>query len=298
MSQDPIRIQKRLGQKNLGLTFFHSPKQVVKETLSIPRLQQKFVHGTDILEGDDENPLMKVLPVLAPAEEGGGVEDPVAALPQLQLSIVRVLPTKAEQDQLDSALLIAVASGKAAEIEDILSEGASASCNAAGSEEPEKAGRNVDLTPLLLAMAASDTKAMALLKQYGGKEPSLEPKAPSLGDAFQRRDLADVIRFFANGVDPNTKLRRGHGVRGSHEGTPLHACCALHMEPGAEALLELLVRLGADITIGDSEGNPPLAHARYFGADNLFKALRSHGAELTGPYYSHGHGYFAITFRR
>ena len=87
------------------------------------------------------------------------------------------------------------------------------------------------------------------------------------------------------GEDVNAWLLRGDGILDTSGGTPLHACCAQHALPGAAAVVTLLCRLRADVNAGDSEGDSPLAHARYFGAKEIEQVLRSYGAKLKGPYY-------------
>merc|ERR1712232_197959 len=105
----------------------------------------------------------------------------------------------------------------------------------------------------------------------------------------RRTDLTDVVRFLARGADPNTRLRRGEGVRDTGCGVPLHACCAMHQIPGVVPVVELLLRLRADAGQTDEEGDSPLSHAKYFGAKNVYAILESHGAQLRGPYYSAVH---------
>lgn len=102
-----------------------------------------------------------------------------------------------------------------------------------------------------------------------------------------RRNLRAVVRCLARGEDVNTWLRRGDGVQDTSGGTPLHACCAQHQLPGATAVVALLCNLRADVNAGDSEGDSPLAHARYFGAKEMEELLRAHGAQLRGPYYQY-----------
>lgn len=66
----------------------------------------------------------------------------------------------------------------------------------------------------------------------------------------------------------------------------MHACAAMHMKPGAYEVAQLLIRKKANLAAGDSEGDSPLAHARYFRAAELFHLLQGHGAKIAGPYYS------------
>jgi len=142
------------------------------------------------------------------------------------------------------------------------------------------------ITPLMMAIAAGDEDLASELRDRGAREPDMTPQHPSLATAFRSRDLVDVVRQFAAGACVNTPLRRGEGVQATGSGTPLHACCAMHRRPGAYALAELLVGMKADLSIGDSEGDTPLAHARYFNANELFELLEGHGATIDGPFYA------------
>ena len=40
------------------------------------------------------------------------------------------------------------------------------------------------------------------------------------------------------------------------------------------------------VSQGDSEGDTPLAHARYFNAPELFKLYSGSGASIAGPFYA------------
>jgi len=48
-----------------------------------------------------------------------------------------------------------------------------------------------------------------------------------------------------------------------------------------------LIKKGADLAAGDAEGDTPLAHARYFGAKEIYQVLEGNGAELGGPFYKY-----------
>jgi len=277
-------------------------KVAIKQHLGIPCMQQQFVFGIDKLDASDTE-------LLHTALQTSGLTSPSADTPTtIELGLVCVRPPPHEQDKLDKDLLIATAAGQLARMEAALLEGASPGCCAAGCQvreasTPEKSqgiedlngGADVvqtlgaDLTPLLLAAAARDEEAISLLGNYSSENlelPEMVPKSRHIGIAFRYRDFADVVRFLACGADPNTRLPRGLGVQDTNHGTLLHACCAMHTAPGAEALVELLLRLGANLEAPDAEGDPPLAHARYFGANDLYQVLQTHGARLTGPYYT------------
>ncbi|CAJ1341257.1 unnamed protein product [Effrenium voratum] len=140
--------------------------------------------------------------------------------------------------------------------------------------------------PFFVARAAKDSKAEGLLRDAGASESDDEDFA-SLRKAFAAKSLSGAVKCLARGADVNTWLRRGDGVMDTSGGTPLHACCAQHGQPGAAAVVALLLRMRADINAGDSEGDSPLAHARYFGAKEIEQLLRQHGGQLKGPYYQY-----------
>jgi len=154
-----------------------------------------------------------------------------------------------------------------------------------------------ELTPLMMAMVAGDDDLAKDLRALGAKEPDLTPKRQRLADAFQARDFVDVVKHIANGADVNTRLRRGQGVQDTGEGRPLHACAAMSDMPGSLEVAQLLLRKRADTSLGDSEGDNALAHARYFGeqfhrrgrdksgAVELYRLLEGNGAKLEGPFY-------------
>lgn len=155
-------------------------------------------------------------------------------------------------------------------------------------QEEQRAGQNQadPPEPLAFAVAAGNEAAAKLLRDAGAVEPNLEPRSGTLGRALGRGDVADSVRLLAQGTDPNVRLRRGEGVRDTDHGCPLHACCALHERLGVSALAELLCRLRADPAAKDCEGDSALAHARYFGAGEIYEVLKEHGAKVEGPFYS------------
>mmetsp|Transcript_53826 Transcript_53826/g.99502 ORF Transcript_53826/g.99502 Transcript_53826/m.99502 type:complete len:366 (-) Transcript_53826:102-1199(-) len=273
---------------------FKALKLAVKAELAIPCIQQQFVVGSAKIEASDTDSISRVLAGSHQVNLASGV---------VELGLVRVLPAAQEQDKLDKVLLMATAAGDHDKMQEALLEGACSSCCAAGSLAREACDRTqeevgedgnalkvpigLDFTPMLLATATSDSRAIALLRAHGAQEiPSMEARSRHIGIAFRYRDFADVVRFLCKGADPNTRLPRGLGVQDTNHGTLLHACCALHSAPGAAPLMELLLRGGASLDAPDAEGDPPLAHARYFGAHELYELLEAHGARLTGPYYT------------
>jgi len=195
----------------------------------------------------------------------------------VELQLVRGALPADKQQAVDIALMVAVARGIVEDVEEAISEGAD--CNYSAN----------DLTPLMLARAAQDDHVAKLLLQANAKDPSMKPVCGGLGEAFRRKDLADVTRFLGRGADPNTHLSRGQGIDATSSGKPLHACCALHRTAGALPVVELLLRLRADPGVRDAEGDTPLAHARYFAAPLIYEALERQGAKVEGPYYSAAH---------
>ena len=141
------------------------------------------------------------------------------------------------------------------------------------------------ISPLMLAIAAKDREMELALVKAGHPEADMSTRHANLAEAFAATDLADVVRHIAAGADVNTRLHRGEGVRASSSGTPLHACCAIYPEPGAYEVTVLLLRRRADASLGDAEGDSPLAHAQYFKATELYALLEENGAKLAGPYY-------------
>lgn len=142
------------------------------------------------------------------------------------------------------------------------------------------------LSPMMMAVATQNHIVAQMLRSKGAPEPDMTPQSESLAKAFATEDFAEVVRHVAAGADLQTKLRRGEGIRATSSGVPLHACCAMHRLPGAYEVAQLLIKMKADTSQGDSEGDTPLAHAKYFGAKDIFSLLESNGAVVAGPYYS------------
>lgn len=239
-------------------------KEGIRDCWGIPVSQQQLVLGTQILD-DNTAQLFSFL--------GDGMEH----------DILCVALTRSEEEQraFDDALLTAASAGNRAKVLDLLRE------EAHPNSELEGPG------PLLLALALKDEGTATILRRFGAKEPSLEPKTESLSSAFAAGDLEDVVRHVHAGADPNTTLRRNQGIRATESGTALHACCAMNKKRGALEVAQVLLRCGADHTIGDSEGDTPLAHAKYFGARPMFEMLKDYGARVAGPYFAHRNGVHA-----
>uniref|UniRef100_A0A7S4SFP7 Ubiquitin-like domain-containing protein n=1 Tax=Alexandrium monilatum TaxID=311494 RepID=A0A7S4SFP7_9DINO len=258
----------------------------VKEQWKVPPLAQQLVLGGRIVEVPPAQSVGKALGV----PNGGEVE----------LSCVRGQLPLEEQSRLDEALMLAAARGDCPEIASLLTDGA----RPAGplgraregaprpqdgefaTDEPSDAEGGRTPSPLLLALAAGHAEAAELLRGRGAPEPSLELSQWLPARAFSHGDFAEVVRLLAHNADPNIRLRRGQGIRDTSSGCPLHVCCAQHQRPGAAALAELLLQLNADPNSLDGEGDTPLAHARYFRAENVAAVLRAHGAKVQGPYYN------------
>lgn len=141
------------------------------------------------------------------------------------------------------------------------------------------------ITPLMLAAASNDEEASLILQNAGAQTDDMTLRLDNLPAAFAAGDLAEVVRQIAAGADVNTRLSRGEGIIDSSSGVPLHACCRFHRLPGAYEVVVLLLRCRADSSIGDAEGDTPLAHAKYYRAEALYALLDANGAELAGPFY-------------
>eukprot|EP00930_Biecheleria_cincta_P061522 TRINITY_DN4709_c0_g1_i1.p1 TRINITY_DN4709_c0_g1~~TRINITY_DN4709_c0_g1_i1.p1 ORF type:complete len:369 (-),score=74.36 TRINITY_DN4709_c0_g1_i1:139-1245(-) len=142
------------------------------------------------------------------------------------------------------------------------------------------------ITPMMMAIATGNDNLTKDLEACGAQRPDMTTKHATIQDAFRHADFADIVKHFSAGVDINCQLRRGEGVRDTSQGTPLHACAALFRLPGSYETAQLLIAKGADLDAPDEEGDSPLAHARYFGAHELYRLYSGHGASLTGPFYA------------
>jgi hypothetical protein len=182
-------------------------------------------------------------------------------------------------------------------------------------ENVERKGNNIEqdgmahpcggLSPLLVALATRHETLAADFKELGACPVDMEPRATvDLNDAFMRKDFQDIVKHIARGADVNLRMARGPiGTPGTLDiwsiwpgyeksfANPLHACAAMHcrgmMLPGAYEIAQVLITLGADLNAGDAEGDTPLAHARFFIAEELHELYRSRGAVLAGPFYRH-----------
>ncbi|CAJ1378526.1 unnamed protein product, partial [Effrenium voratum] len=256
-------LLRGLAGQELQLTLPSSARvqelrEAVRQQWRIPLLMQSFIRGDDVVASAGVQPLGAALEL----PEGG----------QVELTCVGGALPEEEQAKVDGRLLYATAAGDHAGMEAALADGARARC------------KGHTPAPFFVARAAKDSKAEGLLRDAGASESDDEDFA-SLRKAFAAKSLSGAVKCLARGADVNTWLRRGDGVMDTSGGTPLHACCAQHGQPGAAAVVALLLRMRADINAGDSEGDSPLAHARYFGAKEIEQLLRQHGGQLKGPYY-------------
>eukprot|EP00929_Paragymnodinium_shiwhaense_P048745 TRINITY_DN24606_c0_g2_i2.p1 TRINITY_DN24606_c0_g2~~TRINITY_DN24606_c0_g2_i2.p1 ORF type:complete len:278 (+),score=60.57 TRINITY_DN24606_c0_g2_i2:111-944(+) len=238
-------------------------KRVIKEELHIPPCVQKLMLADKLLTDDDSATLFNVFDL--GSSKGA----------QVELHVVR--GALLELDSAQEVLLQATARGDHAAMEEMLDYGASAN------GRPELC----EITPMLLAVAADDAVATSMLREAGAEEPCMETRHACMGTAFRKLDLAGVVRFLAKGESPNRRLRRGQGITDTNHGTPLHACCVQNRLPGATALVELLLRLGAEMNAADHEGDTVLASARFYRAKDIYMVLRRRGATMAGPFYNY-----------
>ncbi|CAJ1374195.1 unnamed protein product [Effrenium voratum] len=155
-------------------------------------------------------------------------------------------------------------------------------------EEKEKAEQPPcgGITPLMMAMATGRGTLAQDLRRLGACEADMVPKSESLVAACVACDVVEIFRHLAKGADTETRLQRGQGIRATEEGTLLHACAANFRRPGFYEVAQLLIHRGANLDAGDSEGDTPLAHARYFDCQELFQLYSGNGATIAGPFYS------------
>lgn len=246
-------------------TSLRELKESIKEQWGYPVAAQRLALGIQTVDVEDREAIGRTLRRLSGEPDAEAVE----------LTCIWGAIPEALQATLDHQLLRATASGDHKAMAKALSEGARA--NVAESRQ---------VPPLMIAIAAEDQPACDILRRARAEEPDMRPWLNSLGQAFGRHDLAEVVRLLADGADPNCQLWPGEGIQDTSRGVPLHACCAQHSHPDAAAVAELLCRLGADLMATDGEGDSPLSHARYFGAREIYEILEARGAKVQGFYYS------------
>jgi len=258
---------RNLAGNELSLTLpaacpMHELQEHLHREWQIPILAQRLVLKDEVLAHEGAVGRVVRLPA------GGDVE----------LVCLRNQLSAEVQETLDLRLLRAVAAGDYSQMASALTDGA-------GSGQDSRMP-----SVWAVALALQDREAEEMLRT-AGIEADLPDKLgisqtfKSLRRALTARSLPGAVWCLANGADVNIWLRRGEGVQDTSGGTPLHAMCAQHMQLGASAVVQLLCRLRADVNAGDSEGDSPLAHARYFGAKEIEEVLRQYGGKLRGPYY-------------
>jgi ankyrin repeat protein len=265
--------------------------RAIREHMAVPIASQNLILKGELIT----DPTLKLSDVFGPVE----VAD---------LMVVKRALTEEEHAELYANLIRATTVGDAAEVAELLKEGARlqpvAPEPATKDDKEEAMAEDSDdydadpcirssasssncggLSPLMMASALKNEAIATQLREKGAEEPDLLPRSNSLASAFAALDLLDVVRHLAGGADVNTTLERGQGIRATSRGTPLHACCAMHRQPGAYEVAQLIIKMKADMSKGDAEGDTPLAHAKYFGASQIFQLLESNGAVVAGPYY-------------
>mmetsp|Transcript_7643 Transcript_7643/g.27992 ORF Transcript_7643/g.27992 Transcript_7643/m.27992 type:complete len:347 (-) Transcript_7643:161-1201(-) len=179
-------------------------KAAVKERWGMPVAAQRLVFGTQVIDAEEAEHIGIALLTAVAAEEGEHQELLQNEDAVIELNCVRTTIPEEEQKRLDRALLVASGEGDLACMRLLLSEGASAE------------GHPPAPTPLLLALAARDEPAAALLRGAGAPvlaAAELRPTASGLANAFVRSDLTEVVHQLASGADPNLRLQRGEGRR-------------------------------------------------------------------------------------
>lgn len=280
-----IHVRSIAGNhRDLGYFELSQPllevRRAIRAAWNIPVSQQiLLVNDGEVVFNQQEESLFDMLgqdngnSILLHEIFGSTSTDPIV------MDVIRTERSPKKQELFDYELLRAAAKASAADVKELLLEHA----------DPD-----VDLpgpTPLMVGIAAGHDQIVQLLRSYGAKDPDLEPKTQSLGDALARSDIQDALRHLAKGADPNMRLSHGQGILGTHAGCPLHACCQLHEKAwwhgrGTAQLAQVLVALGADTNAADAEGDTPLAHAKLFRADaELVEVLKNEGGLLAGPYY-------------
>lgn len=266
----------------------------IREKMAVPIAAQNLIWNGELIT----DPSLKL-------------EDLFGFVETADIMVVRRALTEQEHSELYANLIRATTGGDAGEVVELLKEGARLEPTRPDTEtepaEEHKTAEHSDhdyfddrptpgpaehtqlcggLSPMMMAVAMQNHAIAQMLRDKGAPEPDMKPQSESLAKAFAAYDFAEVVRHVAGGADLQTKLRRGEGIFATSSGVPLHACCALHGVPGSYEVAQLLIKMKADTSQGDSEGDTPLAHAKYFGAKDIFKLLESNGAVVAGPYFS------------
>lgn len=262
MAGDRLQLPPLLGTGKVQDLAFS-----VRKHAGIPLCAMKLLKDAEILT-DLSMPLTDVF----------GAFDHEQATKDIELMVVRRQLSEGEVAELDRGLVRSAAEGKIEAMQEYLVEGAKV--------DPEKNPCG-GVSAFMVALASGDERLCEKLRQVGAAESDMVPTTNSIQEAFTSNNFVEVLRRISAGDSVNAKLSRGQGVQASSSGTPLHACCAMHKIPGATEVAQLLIRKRADLAAGDAEGDTPLAHAKYFCANELFQILESNGAELGGPFYQY-----------
>lgn len=258
--------------------------RAVRKHMSVPIAAQNLIFKGELIT----DPTQKLVDLFGPVD----IAD---------IMVVKRALTEEEHAELYSNLVRAAAGGDSIEVSELLEEGARVEPSTPESN-PDKPTKSkcpddsdsdisvdepvsLSLTPMMMAAAMKNDDLAKMLRERGAREPEMQPETASLAQAFRDHNFDEVVRHLAGGADVNTKLCRGEGISSTSYGVPLHACCALHRIPGAYEVAQLLINMKADTAQGDSEGDTPLAHARYFGAKEIYDVLENNGAVMGGPYY-------------
>ncbi len=151
---------------------------------------------------------------------------------------------------------------------------------------------NVGLDQLVAAAAPVGAPAGHGNAGHGGGSKSYDELVRHERDVAKFRKQhggRDVcLRLIPMRAVANMRLRRGEGVEASEMGNPLHACAALSVTfPDCAYLLaQTLLGRGCDLDGKDSEGDSPLAHARFFNSERIYNLFRRKGGRLLGNYFT------------
>lgn len=279
-------------------------KAQVREEWKWPIALQRLVIGTEPIEGDDTQTIQAALGE--------------AAMADCEVTCVRAASTPKEQEALNEHLLRAVAACNLAEVEECLLEGADPGASFDGLTALlvahaayarrllPRSSSEEESQPMQPHVFFQSAEEVLTLLQHHATSSSTEQAqdqlpvqvagdfAGGLGTALMDQNFVQAVELIATGCNlnevikltPEDRQTRGHIFATAACG-PLHMVSALHTQhKAALAVAILLIGSGADLMLEDEEGDTPLAHARYHGAEQIYEVLKAHGARIEGPYFA------------